>query len=312
MHIALTGASGLIGSTLGTALAGDGQRVSRLVRRAPRSPDEVPWDPATGLLDPERWTAPDAVIHLAGENIAAGRWTRRRREMLRRSRVDATRTLVASLARLPQPPASFLCASAIGFYGERGDEPLTETSAPGTGFLADICRDWEQAAAAAHDFGCRVVHLRLGAVLARSGGMLPRLLTPFRLGVGGPVGHGRQYLSWIAIDDVVGAVQHILANPSLVGPVNLVAPEPITNAEFARELASLLHRPAWLRTPAFALRLALGQLADELILASTRVVPTVLLQSGYTFRFPRLAAALPHLLAAPAHPSHHYHPPRRS
>ncbi len=294
--VAVTGASGLIGGALTRRLTEQGHTVLRLVRRSAAATHEVAWNPAVGVLEPQRLAGTTAVIHLAGENIGAGRWTRRRMDSIRTSRIEGTRALVSSLARLAPPPAALLCASAVGIYGERGDERLEETSLPGRGFLPDLCRAWE---AAAHVDGVRVVNLRFGVVLSATGGMLAKLLTPFRLGLGGPVGSGRQYLSWISLDDAVAAVTHVLANAAVHGPVNVVAPEPVTNAEFTRALAAVLHRPAFLRVPAFALRLALGRMADEAILASTRVTPAVLSAGGFRFRFPQLGAALRYALADP-------------
>ncbi len=294
--IAITGASGLIGAALAQRFAEQGCRVIRLVRRPAAAPDEAVWDPAAGLREPARLAGVTAVIHLAGENVGAGRWTRRRMDAIWTSRIDATRTLASSLAQLTPPPGAFLCASAIGIYGDRGDEVLDETSPAGRGFLPELCQAWEAAAQVA---GVRVVNLRFGVVLSAKGGMLAKVLTPFRLGLGGPVGSGRQYLSWIALADAVAAVEHILASAAVRGPVNLVAPAPVTNAEFTHALAGVLGRPAFCRVPAFALRLALGRLADEALLASTLATPGVLSAGGFCFRFPRLAPALRAALSGP-------------
>ena len=294
--IAITGASGLIGRALTGRLKERGFTVIRLVRGAAAAADEAAWSPAGGLLESERLAGVAAVIHLAGENIGAARWTRRRMAAIWSSRIDATRALASSLVRLTPSPAAFLCASAVGIYGDSGDEVLDEASPPGRGFLPELCQAWE---AAARIDGVRVVNLRFGVVLSAAGGMLAKLLTPFRLGLGGPVGSGRQYLSWISLADAVAAVEHALANEAVRGPVNVVAPEPVTNAEFTRGLAHELHRPAFFRVPAFALRLALGRMADEAILASTRATPAALARSGFGFRFPRLAAALRAATALP-------------
>ncbi len=296
LHIAVTGARGLIGSALCKALDQDGHRLTRLVRHAAASADELQWDPATGILEPNRLSGVDAVIHLAGENIAGGRWTQARREEIRHSRVDGTRVLVGSLASMDPPPGALLCASATGFYGHRGAEILTETSSPGTGFLADLCRDWEQAAAAATAVGTRVVNLRFGVVLSSAGGALGKMLTPFRLGLGGPLGDGQQYLSWIDRDDAVRAIERLVVAAEIRGPVNLVAPQAVTNEEFTHQLARAVHRPAIFRVPRCALRLAFGPMADETLLASTRVAPVVLEQSGFVFQYPRLEESLGHLL----------------
>jgi len=299
--VALTGGSGLIGFALRAALAEAGHPVLTLVRRTPTRPDEAEWAPERGVIEPQRLEGVAALVHLAGENIAAGRWSRRRMDAIRHSRIDATHALVDSLARLRSPPAAFLCASAVGIYGDRGDEWLTEQSNPGHGFLPDVCQAWEAAAATAREkLGARAVHLRFGVVLAATGGMLGRLLRPFRLGLGGPVGNGRQYLSWVSLADAVGAMQLALQDERITGPVNVVSPAPVTSREFARTLGRVLHRPAVLRVPATLLRLALGRLADEALLASARTKPAVLLDAGFAFRHPQLEGALRDLLQCPA------------
>lgn len=299
--VAVSGASGLIGLALCALLTTGGHRVVRLVRRSPAAPDEAEWNPAHGVLNRDRLDRLDAVVHLAGENIAAGRWTQRRRETLRRSRVEATRALVRSLAALPHPPRAFLCASAVGVYGDHGDEAVSEDDVLWNvrGFLSAVCRAWETQAAAAGRFGMRWVGLRFGVVLSPAGGMLARLLPVFKLGMGGPVGSGRQYVSWISIDDAIGAIHHALMSKHLAGPVNVVAPHAVTNAELTASLARVLRRPAVLRVPRWAARLALGQMADEAILCSTRAVPAVLTRTGYRFRHARLDEALRHLLGRP-------------
>jgi uncharacterized protein len=294
--VAISGAAGLIGRALATLLAERGQRVLKLVRRPIAAEDEAQWDIARGLVEPTQFQGVDAVVHLAGENIAAGRWTRRRMAAIRQSRVDGTRALVSSFSRLKLPPKTLLCASAVGIYGDRGNELLDERSAPGRDFLPEVCQAWEDAALDATRFGTRCVNLRFGVVLSPTGGMLARLLRPFRLGLGGPIGTGNQYLSWIALDDATAAVHHALLDEQLAGPVNIVAPEPVTSAAFARTLGRLLHRPAFLRVPAVVLRITFGQLADEALLASTRVIPGALSDHGYVFKHPRLDDALQHLL----------------
>ena len=294
--IAVSGASGLIGRALCAWLAERGDRVIRLVRRDPGTPDEVQWDPARGVLEPQRLEGIDAIVHLAGENIAAGRWTAARMDAIRFSRVDATRALLTSLNGLQRPPATILCASAVGFYGDRGDEWLSEASPPGSGFLADVCQQWE-AAAALGPAAARRAQLRFGVVLSPTGGALAQLLTPFRAGLGGPAGSGKQYMSWVALDDAIAAVGHVLEHARIVGPVNVVAPAPVTNRAFAQDLGHVLRRPAFLRTPAFILRAMFGQMADETILASARVEAVVLSRTGYDFRHRDLEGTLRHLLS---------------
>jgi uncharacterized protein (TIGR01777 family) len=299
--VAVTGSTGLVGAALTVALARGGHRVVRLVRSgtATQAPGEhtVRWDPGRGTIDAAGLEGVDAVVHLAGESIASGRWTAAKRRRIRDSRVGATRVLAEALARLERPPATLVAASAVGYYGDRGDEVLREESAPGGGFLADVCREWEAAAAPAARRGLRVVHMRIGMVLAATGGALAALLPPFRLGLGGPVGSGRQWMSWISLDDLVRAILHALATASLAGPINAVAPAPVTNREFARTLGRVLRRPAVLPLPAVAARLLLGRMADELLLASARVVPARLEAAGFTFGDATLERALRRLLA---------------
>lgn len=285
------------------ALAARGDVPIRLVRRAPSSADEVEWSPERGLVSPAALEAVDALVHLAGESIAANRWTEARKRRLRESRVPATERLTRSLAALAHPPGVFVMASGIGIYGDRGDERVSEASEPGRGFLAQLARDWEAAAAPARERGIRVVAVRFGLVLTPRGGVLQRLLPPFRLGIGGTVGRPRAWWSWIALDDVVGLLLHALDTSRLEGPCNAVAPGAVIGREFARALGRALHRPALLPVPAFALRLAFGEMANEAILASIRVEPRRALESGYTFRFPQLDAALAHLLGRGDAPS---------
>lgn len=300
LKIAVTGASGLIGQALVPFLTTGGHSVLKLVRRAGREPDEVSWDPSSGQIVAERLEGVDAVIHLAGESIASGRWSRARKERIRSSRTDGTRLLARTLASLDKPPAVMVSASAIGFYGERGGEALDETASGGRDFLAEVCRAWERAADPARDAGIRVVHPRIGVVLSPRGGALAKMLPPFLLGAGGRFGHGGQYMSWIGIDDVVGALLHALRTPALVGPVNLVAPRPVTNTEFATTLGKVLRRPTVFPVPAFAARALFGELAEALLLASTRVAPGRLSETGYVFRHVELEAALRHLLGREA------------
>jgi len=295
MRIAVTGSRGLVGSALVAFLAAGGHEVLRLVRASSGGGD-VQWDPTEGIKDFSRLEGVDAVVHLAGENIAAGRWTQHRKDEIRRSRVEGTRRLCESLARLSRRPKVLVSASAIGLYGDRGDEVLSEDSAPGKDFLAQVCQGWEAATESASRAGTRVVHLRFGMILSSAGGALKKMLLPFRLGAGGRMGGGSQYVSWIAIDDAIGAIQHAVCTDSLKGAVNGVAPAPVSNAEFTRVLARVLSRPAVFPLPAFAAKLALGEMADALLLASQRVMPVRLQTSGYRFRYPGLESALRHLL----------------
>jgi uncharacterized protein (TIGR01777 family) len=295
MHALLTGSTGLVGSAVVASMRGAGHHVTRLVRAASRADDCVQWDPLAGKLDDNAITGVESVVHLAGENIA-GRWTRRKKERIRSSRVDGTRTLCQALARMTKPPQVLISASAIGFYGDRGDEVLTEDSPPGTGFLPEVCQAWEAATEPATDAGIRVVKLRIGVVLAANGGALAKMLTPFRLGFGGRIGSGRQYMSWITLDDVVGAINHAITNESLAGPVNATAPNPVTNTEFTKTLGRALRRPTILPLPSFAARAAMGEMANDLLLASTRTEPTRLLDTGYAFQHRDLNQALRNIL----------------
>lgn len=300
MKILISGSSGLIGSALVRSLEGQGHEVMRLVRAQSRGGEHaVRWDPAGGRLDRVLLEGVGAVIHLAGENVAAARWTTERKLLIRDSRVKSTELLASTIARLAKPPRTFLCASAVGIYGDRGDEVLREDSPPGTGFLADVCRVWEAATEPARNHGVRVANLRFGIVLSASGGALVKMLPPFKAGVGGVIGSGRQYMSWITLDDAVGAIRHTLETERLAGPVNVVAPNPVTNREFTRTLGRVLGRPTLFPVPAFALKMALGEMAQEL-LASQRAEPAKLLASGYTFLYPELEAALRHVLGASA------------
>ncbi len=297
MKIAVSGASGLVGSALVAALTADGHHVARLVRsKSSGDPDSIFWDPAKSVLDGAALAGCDAVVHLAGESIAARRWNAAQKSRILSSRTRGTRLVAETMAALDAPPATLVSASAIGFYGDRGDEVLNEDSGPGEGFLADVCMRWEAATEAARARGVRVVNLRIGVVLDPAGGALERMLTPFRLGLGGKVGSGRQWMSWITTGDLVGAIRHALVTPSLAGPANATAPHPVTQGDFAKTLGRVLSRPAVVPLPAFAVRLAFGEMGDELLLASTRVDSRRLADSGYTFRHPKLNGALEHLL----------------
>ena len=301
MRVAVSGSTGLVGSEVVAVLSAEGHEVVRLVRRAP-APGEtsVRWDPAKGEVDAAGLEGIDAVIHLAGENVGSGRWTAARKDAIRDSRVRGTRLLCEALAGLARPPKTLVCASAIGIYGDRGEEELTEESPPAaSGFLPGVCREWEAASGPAARKGIRVVALRIGMVLSPNGGALSRMLPLFRAGLGGAIGDGRQYVSWIALDDLPRIVLHALQCGDLGGPVNAVAPRPVTNREFTEALGKALSRPTPLPVPAFAIRLAVGrEMADGLLLASARVVPRRLEESGYRFRFPELPAALHDLLRA--------------
>ncbi len=302
MHVLVSGSTGLVGSALVPALTAGGHRVTRLVRPrstgAPPGAGTRPWDPAQGILNAADLEGVDAVVHLSGENIA-GWWTAAKKRRIRDSRVGSTALLAETLARLAAPPRVLVCASAIGYYGDRGAEELREGSGPGTGFLAEVCRAWEAATEPAARRGIRVVNTRFGIVLSAAGGPLAAMLVPFRLGLGGRIGSGAQYMSWIALADAAAALAHVLDSERLAGPVNLVAPGPVTNREFTATLGRVLGRPTLFPVPAFAARLALGEMAEELLLVSERGVPERLLAAGFAFRYPGLEAALRSALDRP-------------
>ena len=294
MRILLSGASGLVGSALAPFLSARGHDVVRLVRRAPAA-GEARWDPSAHHIDRAALERADAVVHLSGERLI-GRWTAAKRAAIRLSRVDTTRFLAETIAGLERRPRTLVAASAVGYYGDRGDEPVTEDSTPGTGFLADLCRDWEAASEPARVAGVRVVRTRIGLVLTPAGGTLERLLSLFRLGLGGPIGRGRQWWSWIAMDDLLALFAFALERDVLRGPVNITSPDPVRNAEFARTLGRVLHRPAFLPVPPLALRLLYGAAADEVLLTGQRVLPARAVQAGFHFSFATLEPALRHLL----------------
>lgn len=296
MNILVTGSTGLVGSALVPFLTTGGHHVLRLVRGAARRDDEITWNPETGEIDLAKLEGLDAVVHLAGENIASGRWTATKKARIHDSRVNGARLLSEALSKLSRKPRVLVCASAIGFYGDRGDEVMIESSSPGSSFLCQVCRDWEAATEAARQAGIRVVNLRIGVVLTPRGGALEKMLLPFKLCAGGVVGSGRQFWSWIALDDLVGAIHHAITHDELSGPVNAVAPDPVTNHDFTKTLGQVLGRPTIVPMPAFAVRLLLGEMGEELLLASTRVVPSRLQATGYQFRCPTLEGALRHLL----------------
>jgi uncharacterized protein len=300
MKIAITGASGLVGGALVPFLTAGGHEVVRLVRRAPRASDEASWDPVAGAIDATALEGVDAVVHLAGENIAGGRWTQARKTLLRTSRIAPTRLLAETLGALKRRPRVMISASAIGYYGSRGEAWVTEKDAPADDFLGRLAAEWEAAAEPAAQAGLRVVNLRTGIVLSPAGGALGKLLLPFKAGLGGVVGPGTQYMSWVAIDDLLGIVRHALDREDLAGPANAVAPAPVTNHEFTKTLGRVLGRPTIAPVPAFALRLAFGEMAEATLLASTRVRPERLQATGYRFGFPDLEGALRHLLGRTA------------
>ncbi len=297
MKILVAGSSGLIGIALCSRLEREGHEVVRLVRRQPAQ-GELRWDPEVGKLEQEALEGIEAVVHLGGRNIAAGRWTAAVKAQLRQSRVQTTQLLAARLAGLVAPPRVLVCASAVGIYGHRRDEELDEESDTGEGFLAELGRAWEGASALAAEAGIRVVQARLGIVLSRRGGALAKMLLPFRLGVGGKIGDGRQYVGWISLEDAVAALIYAVENDALRGPVNLTAPQQVTNAELTRTLGRVLRRPTLLPLPAFAAKLLLGELAEEGLLASQRVRPTQLLEAGFEFAYPELEGALRHALSS--------------
>lgn len=297
MKILVSGSHGLVGKALIHSLTTDGHEVLRLVRgaRAFGAP-EIEWHPNQGQLDAEHLEGLDAVIHLAGESIASGRWTESKKRAIRESRVKGTSLLSEALTRLSRPPSVFLSASAIGYYGNRGDEVLTEESAPGNDFLSSVCVEWENSTKAAMEKGIRTVHARFGIILDTNGGALAQMLGPFRMGIGGRVGSGKQWMSWIALEDVVNGLRFLIADKPVHGPVNFVAPNPVTNDEFTKTLGRVLSRPTLIPVPAFGARLAFGELADALLLSSQRVEPSVLEDKGFLFSWPTLEPALRHVI----------------
>lgn len=296
--VGVTGAGGFIGGALCAALAAGGDRVRRFVRGRAATPGEIAWDPAHRVLDPGALEGLDAVVHLSGSSLAAGRWTAARKRELMESRVGSSALLARAIHSCRRPPRVLVSGSAVGWYGDRGDETLDESSAPGRGFLAELARDWEAAAAPASEAGVRVAHSRTGIVLARGGGVLAALERPFALGLGGPLGSGRAWWSWVALGDVVRAIQLALRDERLRGPFNLVAPAPVRQAEFARALGRALHRPAFAPAPVFVLRALLGrEMADDMLLAGQRAQPAVLLAAGFRFEEPALEPYLARLYA---------------
>src|SRR5438128_8065932 len=296
MKIAIAGSSGLVGSALIPVLTADGSAVTRLVRHAPKA-GEIEWHPNQDEVSTQSLQGFDVIINLAGENIAGGRWTDEQKRKIRDSRVNGTHLLSEAIAKMNSKPKAFICASATGIYGDRDDEVLNEQSESGGGFLAGVCREWEKATEPASKAGVRVVNLRFGPILAREGGMLSKLLTPFKMGMGGKVGSGKQYISWIALDDAVSAIKLTIDGQTIHGPLNVVSPNPVTNEEFTKTLGHVLNRPTALAMPAFAARLAFGEMADEMLLVSQRVMPKRLNAAGFEFKYPGLESALRHYLA---------------
>ena len=297
MRIAVTGSSGLIGTALVAVLEADGHHVTRLVRGDAHGPDQLRWDPAAGTIDAAGLEGHDAVVHLAGVGIGDHKWTAEHKAAVLDSRVQGTSLLATTLAALDRPPAVLASASAVGYYGDRGGQTLTEADGPGTGFLADVVRQWEDAAAPAAAAGIRVARLRSGVVLSDKGGALDKQLLAFKMGVGGRIGSGDQYLSWISVDDEVAAIRHVLATDTIEGPVNLTAPAPVTNAEFTKALGTVLGRPTVLPVPKFALNTMFGkEMVAEMLLAGQRVLPAVLQASGFDYVDVEIEAALRRIL----------------
>lgn len=295
--VAISGATGLVGTALHGLLTSEGKSVSAISRREGGTyQDSIMWDPQTGLANPGRLESIDAVVHLAGENIAGGRWNDTVKRKIRNSRVEGTRNLVKSIAAVENRPKVLVCASAIGFYGDRGAQELTEASDPGTGFLADVCKEWEQEANAAKELGLRVVNVRIGVVLSPKGGALAKLLFPFKMGLGGVVGSGKQYWSWIGLHDLTRVIAHCVNDESIEGPVNAVSPESMTNKDFTKGVGAVLKRPTVFPLPAFMAKIVLGEMAQPLLLASTRVVPAKLQSAGFQFDHSDLLSCLKHEL----------------
>ncbi len=291
MKVLITGSTGLIGTALEESLSANGHKVRGLLRSNFAKGDPH-WNPEEGVIDLGNFTQIDAVIHLAGENISEGRWNEAKKARIRDSRVLGTKLIAEFLAKLEHKPKVFISGSAIGFYGSRGEEEVDENSKPGEGFLPDVSKEWDEAAKPAHNAGIRVVNIRTGVVLSLSGGALKKMLFPFKMGMGGVVGNGKQYMSWVSIDDEVEMIQFAMTNDSISGPVNLVSPNPVSNYQFTKTLGRALRRPTMFPMPAFMARLMFGEMADDLLLASTRVIPRKLINAGYKFQHSTLENAL--------------------
>lgn len=296
MKVAITGSTGLVGKKIVARLEGGGHQVVKLVRGTPKSQNEFSWDPMQGKLDAKAFHGVDAVIHLAGENIASKRWSSEQKAKIKQSRVKGTELIAQTLAGMDSPPRTFISTSAVGYYGSRGSEMLTEESTSGAGFLAAVCRDWEDATKTAEYKGIRVVHARLGVVLSKEGGALKLMLPPFLLGGGGPLGNGQQYMSWIDLDDTASTFVYMLTADNVTGAVNIVSPDPVTNAEFTKTLAGVIHRPAFFVVPEFAVKMMFGEMGEECLLGSNRVSANKLVASGFKFAYPELETALKHEL----------------
>ena len=301
MKVMITGATGLVGTALIQSLRADGHQVRRLLRKKDedeqdaKQPGDIEWDPRSGDFDATAENA-DAVVNLAGASVADGRWTEDRKELLRSSRVGITKGLVSAIEKMSPRPKVLVSASAIGYYGDRGDELLTEESGPRADFLSRLAEEWEAEARKAQALEVRVARLRFGVILAKDAGALPQMMLPFKIGAGGKLGSGKQWMSWVALDDVVRAIRFVIENPALRSAVNVTAPQPVTNAEFTKVLAHAMHRPAFFTVPPFALRILLGEMADEMLLSSQRVVPRALLDSAFQFQYPDLRSALTAIL----------------
>lgn len=296
MKVIISGASGLVGTELVSFLTERGHSIQRLVRLESTASGEISWNPESGTIDKKALEGADAIVHLAGESIAEGKWTPEKKKRILDSRIQGTTLLAKALATLKTPPKVLISASAIGYYGDRGEEILREDSRPGVGFLPQICEAWEAAAAPAGEKGIRVVHPRIGIVLSARGGALAKMLPPFKLGVGGKLGSGQQFMSWIAIDDLIGVIDYALTNETVNGAINAVAPNPVTNLEFTRALGNVLKRPTIFPVPAIVIRTIFGEMADALLLSSTRVHPAKLIGASYAFRYPELEGALHRVL----------------
>jgi len=296
MRVAITGATGLVGKKIVARLEAEGHQVVKLVRGTPKNSNEFSWNPNEGKIDAKAFDGVDAVIHLAGENIASKRWSSEQKAKIKQSRVKGTELIAQTLAGLETPPQTLISTSAVGYYGSRGSEMLTEESTSGTGFLAAVCRDWEDATKTAEQKGIRVIHARLGVVLSKEGGALKLMLPPFLLGAGGPLGNGRQYMSWIDLDDTANAFIYMLTANGVSGAVNIVAPQPVTNADFTKTLAHVIHRPAFFFVPEFGVKAMFGEMGEECLLGSNRVSSNKLVSSGFKFSYPELETALKHEL----------------
>jgi uncharacterized protein len=300
MRILITGASGLVGTALAKSFADKGHEMLLASRSEPKRAEDIQWRVEDGFVEPERLEGLDAVVHLAGESVSGLRWTDEKKKAIRDSRVLGTRSVVDAISRLKTKPKVLVAASAIGFYGERGDDEMTESSAAGTGFLADVAREWEAEARRAEDAGIRTVLLRTGIVLSKDGGALGTMLLPFKLGVGGVVGSGKQWMSWISLDDHIAVINYVIENENIRGAVNSVSPNPVTNADFTKAMGEVLYRPTFIPLPEFAVSMALGEMGDALLLTRTKVLPKRLEDAGFEFKYAELKSALDHALSEPA------------